>query len=112
MQVAVNHPDEINEIFDAISYAKGASIIRMLCAHLGESVFFEGLHRYLTKHAYGNALTEDLRASMEATSGKEIKRMMGLWTALPGFPVLDIGEDLCGRADFSSYFLTRLLCFC
>jgi len=39
----VNHPDEINEIFDSISYQKGASIIRMLEFFLGKDVFQRGL---------------------------------------------------------------------
>lgn len=56
IEVPVNHPNEINEIFDTISYAKGASIIRMLCDHLGTEVFFRGLHDYLMKHKWGNGL--------------------------------------------------------
>ena len=54
IEVPVNHPDEINEIFDTISYAKGASIIRMLCEFLGTEVFFTGLHNYLLKHQWSN----------------------------------------------------------
>ena len=38
----VDHPDQIREIFDAISYAKGASVIRMLAAHLGVENFMRG----------------------------------------------------------------------
>lgn len=35
----VNHAAEIDEIFDAISYRKGASVIRMLQSYLGAEVF-------------------------------------------------------------------------
>jgi histidyl-tRNA synthetase len=38
-QVDINHVDEIDEIFDAISYRKGASVIRMLQNYLGAEVF-------------------------------------------------------------------------
>jgi aminopeptidase N len=38
-QVDVNHVDEIDEIFDAISYRKGASVIRMLQSYLGAEIF-------------------------------------------------------------------------
>ena len=41
--VPVYHPDEINEIFDKISYSKGASVIRMMNDFLGESTFRNGL---------------------------------------------------------------------
>ena len=38
MQVPVGHPGEIEEIFDTISYNKGASIIRMLHQYVGDQV--------------------------------------------------------------------------
>lgn len=39
VQVEVNHAGEIDEIFDAISYRKGASVIRMLQSYLGAETF-------------------------------------------------------------------------
>lgn len=39
MQVEINHAGEIDEIFDAISYRKGASVIRMLQSYLGAECF-------------------------------------------------------------------------
>lgn len=38
IEVPVGHPAEIDEIFDAISYAKGASVIRMLYHYIGDEV--------------------------------------------------------------------------
>jgi len=38
VKVAVGHPSEIDEIFDAISYSKGASVIRMLHNYIGDEV--------------------------------------------------------------------------
>ena len=38
LQVNVGHPSEVDEIFDAISYSKGASVIRMLHAYIGDEV--------------------------------------------------------------------------
>lgn len=38
-QVEVGHVREIDEIFDAISYKKGAAIIRMLQTYLGADTF-------------------------------------------------------------------------
>ena len=37
-QVPVGHPDEVEEIFDLISYSKGASVIRMLYDWIGDEV--------------------------------------------------------------------------
>ncbi|CAJ0748807.1 12274_t:CDS:2, partial [Entrophospora sp. SA101] len=42
IEVPVNNPSEIHQIFDAISYYKGASVIRMLSDHLGENIFLSG----------------------------------------------------------------------
>jgi aminopeptidase N len=47
ISVVVHHPNEIHEIFDRISYGKGATIIRMLAAFLGEKTFRQGLSNYL-----------------------------------------------------------------
>ena len=55
----VNNPAEIGQLFDAISYSKGASILRMLEDFLGGETFQQGLHRYLGRHQYGNARTRD-----------------------------------------------------
>jgi aminopeptidase N len=44
LSVDVNTPDEINEMFDAITYNKGASLIRMMNYFLGDKVFFNGLN--------------------------------------------------------------------
>jgi len=55
ISVPVNHPDEINEIFDSISYGKGASVIRMTANFLGRTTFISGVSNYLNLHKYGNA---------------------------------------------------------
>ena len=49
ISIPVGHPDEINEIFDRIPYAKGASIIRMMDHFLTEKTFKKGLSNYLNK---------------------------------------------------------------
>jgi len=49
ISVEVHHPDEISEIFDTISYAKGASIIRMMTHFLTQPSFNKGLTNYLNK---------------------------------------------------------------
>lgn len=53
IEVPVNDALEIDQIFDAISYLKGSSVIRMLSNHLGIKTFLSGVSDYLKKHAYG-----------------------------------------------------------
>lgn len=73
VQVA-NTPDQITELFDAITYSKGASVIRMLAEYVGEETFQKSVTNYLNKHKYGNAVTEDLLNEIEAIDdGKDVK---------------------------------------
>jgi puromycin-sensitive aminopeptidase len=96
IEVPVNHPNEISEIFDAVSYSKGASVIRMLAEHLGEKVFRKGLHNYLKRHSYGNAETKDLWNALEEVSGKPVGKIMSEWTSRGGYPVIRIEEKKKG----------------
>ncbi len=50
----INHPSEISEIFDEISYYKGSSVIRMMANFLGVHVFNKGIEEYLKKYKYQN----------------------------------------------------------
>jgi puromycin-sensitive aminopeptidase len=93
IEVEVHHPAEISEIFDAISYEKGASLIRMLAKYLGNEVFKKGLQVYLEKHKYSNAGTSDLWAALEKVSGKNVKKIMQNWTGKPGYPLVEISEN-------------------
>src|SRR3989339_895930 len=92
IEIEVSHPSEIREIFDAVSYSKGASIIRMLADFLGERDFRDGLRYYLKKHQYANAATDDLWRAFEEVSGKPVKNMMKHWTGKPGYPVLRVSD--------------------
>ena len=67
-EVEVGHPSEVDEIFDNISYNKGASVIRMLFEWIGEDAFRKGMKAYLDKYSYSNALTEQLWQSLEEAS--------------------------------------------
>ncbi len=92
IEVTVHHPDEINEIFDTVSYAKGASVIRMLASYLGESNFKMGLQHYLKKYSYKNTNTVDLWGSFEKISKKPVTRLMREWTGKTGYPLLSLKE--------------------
>ncbi|NIO11473.1 MAG: M1 family peptidase [Deltaproteobacteria bacterium] len=92
IEVEVKDPNEISEIFDAISYSKGSSVIRMLAGYLGEETFRRGLHDYLKRHQYNNATTEDLWRALGEASGKPVKEIMDTWTKQGGYPVLSVEE--------------------
>ncbi|CAJ0763078.1 15809_t:CDS:10 [Entrophospora sp. SA101] len=94
IEVPVNNPSEIHQIFDAISYNKGASVIRMLSDHLGENIFLSGVRKYLKSHEYGNASTDDLWKALSEESGIDVGKFMTGWTRVVGYPVLFVDEPL------------------
>lgn len=91
IEVAVKNSEEINAIFDTISYAKGASVIRMLNDYLGVD-FIEGVRHYLAKNAYKNCVTEDLWESLsfKSTKGVKVDKIMSSWTQQMNFPYLTV----------------------
>ncbi|KAG0365379.1 hypothetical protein BGZ54_006572 [Gamsiella multidivaricata] len=92
IEVPVNDPHEIHQIFDAISYSKGASVIRMLSNWLTVDVFLAGIRRYLKKHEYENATTDDLWNALSEESKVDVREFMNTWTRVIGIPILDIKE--------------------
>ena len=92
VEVKVTHSDEINEIFDAISYAKGASLVRMISTYIGIDKFMLGMQIYLQRHAYGNAETHMLWEALQEASGVPVLELMTPWTTQTGFPILVLAE--------------------
>ncbi len=84
----VKNPLEAIEMFDGITYSKGASILRMLEIYLGEKVFQAGVQNYMREHKFGNATTGDLWSSLQTASQKPVADIMHAWVHQPGFPVV------------------------
>ncbi|KAK1521832.1 peptidase family M1 [Colletotrichum paranaense] len=93
IEVPIHKAEEINEIFDSISYAKGSCVVHMLSAFLGEDVFMEGVRKYLKRHAWGNATTNDLWQALSEASGKDVGSIMNIWTQNVGYPVVSVTES-------------------
>mmetsp|Transcript_1550 Transcript_1550/g.3923 ORF Transcript_1550/g.3923 Transcript_1550/m.3923 type:complete len:885 (-) Transcript_1550:120-2774(-) len=93
IQVPIAHAEEVEEVFDAISYCKGGSVVRMIYSVLGEADFQKGLQLYFQRHKYGNTVTTDLWNAWKEVSGKPIDKMMSSWTQKMGFPLLEVVND-------------------
>ncbi len=90
IHVPVSKPEEIEQIFDDISYGKGASVLRMIEDYIGEEKFEDGIKSYLKEHAYSNATMNDLWESLEKESGLPIGKIMNAWVTKAGHPVLKV----------------------
>ncbi|CAF1136039.1 unnamed protein product [Adineta steineri] len=93
IEVPIGHPAEIDEIFDAISYAKGSSVIRMLHDYISDDAFRQGLHNYLTEYSYKNTVTDNLWSHLAKASGKPVNEVMSSWTLQMGYPLLIVTEE-------------------
>lgn len=107
IEVPVGHPSEIDEIFDEISYNKGASVIRMLHNWLGEEDFRTGMSLYLNRHQYRNTETEDLWRALEEASKKDVGAVMSTWVKQKGFPIVTVEQRQEGTARILSVSQTK-----
>ena len=92
IEAKVANPAEIQELFDAISYSKGAAVLRMLEQFLGPDTFQRGLQAYIARHQYGNARTSDLWDALEQASGQPVTAIMDTWTGQMGYPLLRVSS--------------------
>ena len=74
--------------FDAITYDKGASVLKQLVAWVGLEAFQRGVGAYLTAHAGGNATLRDLLDELERASGRDLTRWSELWLETAGVNTL------------------------
>jgi len=94
IDVPVKNPKEIDEIFDAISYEKGGSILLMLENYVGEADFRKGLKSYLKKFQYKNATGMDLWKEINAVSKKPgVLKMVNDWLKHTGYPLVDVSKE-------------------
>lgn len=82
--VEMRNMEEVRTNFDGITYAKGASVLKQLVAHVGKENFFEGLKKYFAKHAWGNTVLKDLLVELEATSGRDLSAWTKTWLQTAG----------------------------
>uniref|UniRef100_A0AAR2ISV2 Aminopeptidase n=1 Tax=Pygocentrus nattereri TaxID=42514 RepID=A0AAR2ISV2_PYGNA len=94
----VNKPAEISQMFNTISYSKGAAVLRMLSEFLTEPVFAKGLTTYLNQFAFGNSVYSDLWDHLQKVIDRtpqlklphRVHDIMNRWILQMGFPVVTI----------------------
>uniref|UniRef100_A0A3Q3JAP8 Aminopeptidase n=1 Tax=Monopterus albus TaxID=43700 RepID=A0A3Q3JAP8_MONAL len=109
------NPTQIEEMFDTVSYDKGACVLHMLRHFLTDEVFQSGIVRYLRKYSYRNAHNQDLWDSLTNLCGDmcfpqylfagehlDLTAMMNTWTLQKGIPLVTVtrkGPRLLLRQD-------------
>ncbi|OCU02290.1 hypothetical protein XELAEV_18008052mg [Xenopus laevis] len=100
----VRSPEQIEEMFDDLSYIKGASILLMLKSLLLEDVFHLCIRGYLKSHEYGSTTSDSLWDSLNVVTGgnPNVKNMMKTWTQKAGYPLVTAlrkGEEITVRQE-------------
>jgi puromycin-sensitive aminopeptidase len=90
IEYPVHSPDDTADMFDVLTYEKGAAILRMMERYLGAERFQDGIRTYLKAHAYGNTETHDLWDAIEEATGEPVRRIMDQWIWQGGYPLLEV----------------------
>ncbi len=86
----VEHTDQAVGNFDAITYEKGAAVIKQLVAALGDDAFRTGLHTYFERHAWGNATLEDFLGALGDAAGQDLDDWARLWLQSPSLNTVGV----------------------
>jgi len=91
-------------LLNANNYEKGAWVLHMLRSQLGDEAFFKGVRDYYNSHKEANATTEDLRAALEKSSGRNLKEFFARWVYRGGHPKYQVAYSV--NADQTSLTIT------
>jgi puromycin-sensitive aminopeptidase len=96
----IKDADQIDQVFDEITYEKGAAVLYMLEGFLGEDTFRNGIRTYLSGHELANATPENLWTALSAASHKNVSDLMRSWVYQKGFPQITVDTSQ-SRASLS-----------
>jgi puromycin-sensitive aminopeptidase len=90
IEFEVNAPEEVDQMFDAITYGKGSAVLHMIDEFIGVENFRKGVAGYLRRHEYGNTVTGDLWEDLDGASEWPVSEIMGTWVYQRGFPQIEV----------------------
>ncbi len=101
------HYYDKDDVFDAVSYAKGGRILHMLRNYVGDSAFTKSLKLYLNTHKFNNGEAQDLRLAFEEVTGKDMNWFWNQWYYGVGHPKLDISYSYDAANKTAKVFITQ-----
>ncbi|MEK7285827.1 MAG: M1 family metallopeptidase [Nitrospirota bacterium] len=99
---------QIEEMFDALTYEKGAACLRMIETFLGEASFQKGIQNYMRQFQYQNAPAEALWNALSAASGQPVLEIARDWFLQPGFPLVTL-SNTCNDAQSFTFTQQRFM---
>ena len=89
--------------FDGISYAKGASVLKQLMAHVGRENFVAAIRAYFAEHGWANATLADLLGALELSSGLSLGDWAKTWLQTAGPNTLRSEFSVDSRGRFTRF---------
>jgi puromycin-sensitive aminopeptidase len=90
IEFEVNAPEEVDQMFDSITYGKGSAVLHMIDEFIGVENFRKGVGNYLRKHEYANTVTRDLWEGLDSASEWPVSDIMTTWVYQRGFPQIEV----------------------
>ncbi|MBK4174289.1 aminopeptidase N [Corynebacterium macginleyi] len=114
-QLPTTHPistdasdiETVEQNFDGITYAKGASVLKQLQAYVGRENFFAGVRRHFAAHAWGNATFDDLLRHLEEASGRDLSFWAQQWLKTTGINTLSVATETDDEGTITQAQLTQ-----
>ncbi len=97
-------PADAEDMFDVLTYDKGASVVRMLERYLGAEPFRDGVRHYLRRHAHANTDTDDLWSDIGEVTGQPVADLMRGWIHQGGHPLIELVTTPAGPVARQSHF--------
>ncbi|MEJ6019178.1 aminopeptidase N [Corynebacterium sp. H113] len=86
--------DTVEQNFDGITYAKGASVLKQLVAYVGEEAFLAGARLHFARHRFANATFDDLLSALSEASGRDLSGWADQWLTTTGINTLSPKFDI------------------
>ena len=102
----VSGSGEAEGAFDEVTYDKGAAVLGMLEAWLGEATFREGIRAYIKAHEHGSATSADLFQAIGAAAHKDVQAIASTFLDQPGVPLVR-AELACDKGQAPRVRMTQ-----
>ena len=114
-QLSTTHPiaadmsdlEKVEQNFDGITYAKGASVLKLLVSFVGIEAFAKGVGSYFRKHAHGNTTLTDLLSELETASGRDLSWFTGQWLESAGVNTLRAEFEVDETGTFTRFAIVQ-----
>lgn len=97
---------EAMEVFDGITYGKGASVLKQVPKYLGEENFLKGVSNYLKKYSYKNTTLNDFITSLAEASNTDLTQWTQDWLYKAGLNTIEVSYQ-CNAGVIDSFAIKQ-----